>query len=242
MLTWVASNNIYAPQQSLSAIPHLNLAVMTPEVNHRRWYIHLIIWIQHFMACQRAWRWYCKNGSWCGMSWWPTVMGGWLGNARAVQSPKQKRMWKDELQKLNRWGKRTLSDDVIAQAQEPMMTEPVSDWCCMYHALSLQEDFTTEKLMLQHYIENQGHICMFLPKFHCELNLIEMLWGYVCQVPWVLNELLFPLLWFTHKPQRISEYLWWQIHNCKKTCAEMSRFVQYIVLLQPAFGFFIFWK
>ena len=71
-----------------------------------------------------------------------------------------------------------LADDVIAQAQELMMTEPASNWCCMHHALSLQEDFATEKLMLQHYIENWGHICMFLPKFHCELNLIEMLWGY----------------------------------------------------------------
>ena len=48
----------------------------------------------------------------------------------------------------------------------------------------------------------------------------------LCQVPWVLNELLFRLL-FTHKPQRISEYLWWQIRNRKTTCAEMSRFVRY---------------
>src|SRR5882724_11719981 len=32
--------------------------------------------------------------------------------------------------------------------------------------------------MLQHYLEGRGHICMFLPKFHCELNAIEMLWGY----------------------------------------------------------------
>ena len=32
--------------------------------------------------------------------------------------------------------------------------------------------------MLQYYIENWGNICMFLPKFHCKLNLIEMLWGY----------------------------------------------------------------
>ena len=36
-----------------------------------------------------------------------------------------------------------------------------------------------EKPMIQHYIESRGHICMFLPKFHCELNPIEMLWGFM---------------------------------------------------------------
>ena len=33
--------------------------------------------------------------------------------------------------------------------------------------------------MLEEVIEKAGHICLFLPKFHCELNPIEMLWGYV---------------------------------------------------------------
>ncbi|KZP28152.1 hypothetical protein FIBSPDRAFT_729739, partial [Athelia psychrophila] len=28
------------------------------------------------------------------------------------------------------------------------------------------------------FLEARGHICMFLPKFHCNLNPIEMLWGY----------------------------------------------------------------
>ncbi|EGN96747.1 hypothetical protein SERLA73DRAFT_75611 [Serpula lacrymans var. lacrymans S7.3] len=31
----------------------------------------------------------------------------------------------------------------------------------------------------QKYIEGRGHICMYLPKFHCELNPIEMLWGFM---------------------------------------------------------------
>jgi hypothetical protein len=55
---------------------------------------------------------------------------------------------------------------------------PISDWCCMYQVLFLQENFVMAKPMLQHYIEGRGHICMFLPKFHCELNPIEILWGY----------------------------------------------------------------
>jgi hypothetical protein len=55
---------------------------------------------------------------------------------------------------------------------------PESEWCCMHRVLSLQEDFTTKKPMIQHYVESRRHVCVFLPKFHCELNPIELLWGY----------------------------------------------------------------
>ena len=51
-------------------------------------------------------------------------------------------------------------------------------WCCMYRVLALQEDFQTEKPLIQSVIKDAGHICLFLPQFHCELNVIEMLWGY----------------------------------------------------------------
>jgi hypothetical protein len=70
----------------------------------------------------------------------------------------------------------TVADEDIAQSQEPESSEPVNDWCCMYRVLSLQSDFATEKPILQHYVESQGHVYMFLLKFHCELNPIEMLW------------------------------------------------------------------
>jgi hypothetical protein len=36
-------------------------------------------------------------------------------------------------------------------------------WCCMYHVLSLQEDFQTEKPLIQCIIEEAGHVCLFLP-------------------------------------------------------------------------------
>jgi hypothetical protein len=39
-------------------------------------------------------------------------------------------------------------------------------------------DFINEKPMIQHFLEARGHVCIFYPKFHCELNPIEMLWGY----------------------------------------------------------------
>lgn len=49
--------------------------------------------------------------------------------------------------------------------------------CCMRRVLSLQPDFLAEKPLLQLVIEQAGHKCLFLPKFHCELNPIEMVWG-----------------------------------------------------------------
>ena len=51
--------------------------------------------------------------------------------------------------------------------------------CCMWKVLSEQADFCAEKPLLQTVIENAGHKCYFLPKFHCELNPIEMFWGWV---------------------------------------------------------------
>jgi len=53
--------------------------------------------------------------------------------------------------------------------------------CCMQRVLSLQPDFKNEKPLLQLVVEKAGHKCLFLPKFHCELNPIEMVWGQVKQ-------------------------------------------------------------
>ena len=37
------------------------------------------------------------------------------------------------------------------------------------------DDFKKKVTILEH-IESKGHICMFIPKFHCELNAIERCW------------------------------------------------------------------
>jgi hypothetical protein len=42
--------------------------------------------------------------------------------------------------------------------------------------LSQQEDFTNQKSMLEKIIHDAGHECIFLLKFHCELNPIEMVY------------------------------------------------------------------
>ena len=46
--------------------------------------------------------------------------------------------------------------------------------CCMARLLSQQEDFINQESMLETLIKSVGHECIFLPKFHCELNPIEM--------------------------------------------------------------------
>lgn len=38
-------------------------------------------------------------------------------------------------------------------------------------------DFANEKNKLEHYINNWGHTFLSIPKYHCELNLIEHCWS-----------------------------------------------------------------
>ena len=42
--------------------------------------------------------------------------------------------------------------------------------------LSALYDFMAQKSRVHELIEGRGHICLFLPKFHCELNWIELYW------------------------------------------------------------------
>jgi len=63
-------------------------------------------------------------------------------------------------------------------ADSDIQVTPDDEWCCMNRVLMSQEDFCLEKPLVQLIIEDVGHVCLFLPCFHCELNPIEMLWGY----------------------------------------------------------------
>ena len=49
-----------------------------------------------------------------------------------------------------------------------------SKGCCMARLLSQQDDFVHQESMLETCIKAAGHECIFLPKFHCKLNPIEM--------------------------------------------------------------------
>ena len=61
---------------------------------------------------------------------------------------------------------------------EDVIQPGMSITCCMHKALASQQDFKDEKPLLQIVIEEASHKCHFLPKLHCELNPIEMYWGW----------------------------------------------------------------
>ncbi|KIO24591.1 hypothetical protein M407DRAFT_76769, partial [Tulasnella calospora MUT 4182] len=49
--------------------------------------------------------------------------------------------------------------------------------CCARRLLFNQPDFINQKSLLQELVESRGHHFLYYPKFHCELNFIEMCWG-----------------------------------------------------------------
>lgn len=53
--------------------------------------------------------------------------------------------------------------------------------CCARGLLASHEDFQQHKIWIEETAEERGHLTFFVPKFHCELNYIEMIWAYVKQ-------------------------------------------------------------
>ncbi|KNE97500.1 hypothetical protein PSTG_09188 [Puccinia striiformis f. sp. tritici PST-78] len=83
-----------------------------------------------------------------------------------------------------------LVKEVLPTSQLPQETEinptPVTDqvnnhpkMCCWSMSLSQQSEFLAKRPLLQTIIEDASHICLFLPKFHCELNPIELFWSHI---------------------------------------------------------------
>ncbi|TFK89911.1 hypothetical protein K466DRAFT_574542 [Polyporus arcularius HHB13444] len=54
--------------------------------------------------------------------------------------------------------------------------------CCSRRLLYEQPDFQSVKSLLEIKMESRGVQCLFLPKFHCELNPIEQCWGYAKRI------------------------------------------------------------
>ncbi|CAK5263642.1 unnamed protein product [Mycena citricolor] len=51
--------------------------------------------------------------------------------------------------------------------------------CCAHSVLTHEPDFQQQRSLVQETIENARHLCIILPKYHCELNFIEFFWGAV---------------------------------------------------------------
>ena len=47
----------------------------------------------------------------------------------------------------------------------------------MRKELASHSDFRDEKTKIEHELNRRGHVCILLPKFHCELNPIERCWA-----------------------------------------------------------------
>lgn len=113
---------------------------------------------------------------------WDVLMerhnGKVVGKCQRCQKSQAKRDTERRLTLAEALGQEAPETGELQTEDEPETDSEDNDWCCMYRVLSLQDDFVNEKPLIQHYIESRGHVCLFLPKFHCELNPIEMLWGY----------------------------------------------------------------
>lgn len=74
--------------------------------------------------------------------------------------------------------------DGIRSKCSPVCGAETSQDCCLARMLSRQDDVRSQISMLEAAITCRGHLCIFLPKFHCELNPIEM----VCCPAWWISD------------------------------------------------------
>jgi len=66
-----------------------------------------------------------------------------------------------------------------AKCTVPLEYPPaIEQTCCLARILSNHQDFFEEKSQVKELIIDRGHKAVFLPKFHCEINPIEIYWEY----------------------------------------------------------------
>ena len=70
-------------------------------------------------------------------------------------------------------------DGMILDCENCKLGQVTDDYvCCARRALGDCPDFQVDQCWLQETINKAGHMMIFLPKFQCELNYTEMIWGY----------------------------------------------------------------
>jgi hypothetical protein len=60
-----------------------------------------------------------------------------------------------------------------------LTVDEVGEKCCLTKVLSKEPDFMMQKEWLTEVVELGGCSIIFYPKHHCELNFIEMVWGWL---------------------------------------------------------------
>lgn len=65
-----------------------------------------------------------------------------------------------------------------AQCGKSFKCPPGRTDCCCRRVLFSEPDFVNQKSLLEEYAEARGFTVLFLPKFHCELNFLEQVWGF----------------------------------------------------------------
>jgi hypothetical protein len=66
------------------------------------------------------------------------------------------------------------------RALNPLCSEITKgNQCCARFCLSQEPDFLSQREWLREVVENKGHSIIFYPKYHFELNYIEMIWAYI---------------------------------------------------------------
>lgn len=75
---------------------------------------------------------------------------------------------------------------LLAQCKKFQCHTPALD-CCLWQILYNEPDFQNVSSILETTCEACGFGVMLLPKFHCELNPIEQVWGYAKYFYWLCS-------------------------------------------------------
>jgi hypothetical protein len=65
-----------------------------------------------------------------------------------------------------------------AQCGKSFNCPPGRTDCCCWRVLYCEADFVNQKSLLEEHAAARGFNVLFLPKFHCEINFLEQVWGY----------------------------------------------------------------
>ena len=124
---------------------------------------HTIVWLFDHSSCHRAFA--------------PDALNAKAMNVKpgGAQPSMRDTVWAGKVQKM-------VLDDGTPKGMKRVLEERGINTSRMLAddmriVLSFHEDFRKEKTIVEHYLNGRGHKVMFIPKFHCELNPIERVWG-----------------------------------------------------------------